>query len=221
MTLLSNERIEVKKSWGSVKNKLKSLFVVPPTEEEEFDVSFSPPTFLRLEESVFFTDVGDSDLASDNSSIDSFPTIHRTSSQLSPPKSILKGSIPRIPSEPTLCTATPGPSVPDLAPASPVSSAGSSTISCTTPSPRRSLRRCPQTPFDTRPPTRPSPKVFRFSETVVVYETYNSDHYPRESADSPEFTPKQIEKLNREIRRYKLGEMKVHPDSINNLSLTI
>ncbi|KAJ9072040.1 hypothetical protein DSO57_1031332 [Entomophthora muscae] len=63
--------------------------------------------------------------------------------------------------------------------------------------------------------------LFRFSEDVVVYETYNSEEYSRKAVKPLYFSPKEFIEVEEEICHFKLHEMKVHPDSVNNISLLI
>ncbi|KAJ9075853.1 hypothetical protein DSO57_1031722 [Entomophthora muscae] len=207
--MASKLKLLSEKSWSSFKSKLKS-FVLPTPEENGFDVDFSPPTIVRLEESVF-SDYADSESSFD-SSHESLPIYSYQTSQVPSEKPALKSCIRRSVSTPTM----------DL---SPTESEPSPSLSIhSTATSARWLRRRPQISFENASVISESPstsKVFRFSETVVVYETYNSDHYPREAVDNPDLTLKQIEKLNKEIRRFKLSEMRVHPDSVNNMSLNI
>lgn len=212
----------LRKSWSALKRKLSPP---RPTAEEDdvgYPIRFSPPTVVRLEESVHAnsTDSTSSFTSSEESVPDYTPSpigmhksiyIQRSTSQLSvqPPTQArsLKSCIRR------------SASVPSMPPQRQQLSHSPSLCSSIRSSPESRLQRRLQISSDPSSGSSSTTKVCRFSEAVVVYETYGRDHYSRESVRDPDLTPKQIYKVNREVRRFKLSEMRVHPDSVNNTSI--
>ncbi|KAJ9071287.1 hypothetical protein DSO57_1038409 [Entomophthora muscae] len=206
--MASKLKLLAKKSWCSLKSKLLSVIYPTPEEKEaKFDIKFSPPTVVCLEESVF-TDYATTESSSD-SSVESLPIYSSQTSQVLPEKPVLKSCI-------CLTVSAPSTGLPPSESEIPPSYIHSTATSV------RQLRRQPHILFKSSSlisESSSASKVCRFSENVVVYETYNSDHYPREAAKKPNLTPKKVKELIEEICHFKLSEMKVHPDSFNNMNL--
>jgi hypothetical protein len=66
-----------------------------------------------------------------------------------------------------------------------------------------------------------STKSCRFDSTVLVFETYHPGDYDRAEPEHPPMTGKELEKIYLELRRFKLKEMTIHPNSVHNISLSI
>ncbi|PWA01230.1 hypothetical protein BB558_002671 [Smittium angustum] len=54
---------------------------------------------------------------------------------------------------------------------------------------------------------------FRFDETVLVYETFNSEDYDRSGYPAARITPESAYEIKKELNEYKFYEMEVHKDS--------
>ncbi|KAJ9072703.1 hypothetical protein DSO57_1024527 [Entomophthora muscae] len=190
--MASKLKLLARKSWCSLKSKLLSVIYPTPEEKEaKFDVKFSPPT-----------------VSSSDSSVESLPIYSSQASQVLPEKPVLKSCI---------CLTVSAPSI-----GLPPSESEISPYIHSTATSVRQLCRQPHISFKSSSlisESSSASKVCQFSENVVVYETYNSDHYPREVAKKPVLTPKRFERLIREIGLFKILEMKVHPDSYKNTNL--
>ncbi|KAI9298719.1 hypothetical protein K502DRAFT_322667 [Neoconidiobolus thromboides FSU 785] len=224
--------------------KLKS----EQAEEIQFDgFSWRPPVILRLEESVFNPDYSITLGCSNNSSSESLTASLSSSSSITIAHPFYLSKVPsnvKIPLKSSMKSLRASPSEPCLN--GMIDKSDSSlndtlnylnitfhfedndednetkvVIRSHTATP---FNKCKRLPFSSQAQVKTNlskAKALRFDENVVVYETYNIEDYPRTAVEPPEFTKKELERVNKEIRKYKLGEMRVHPESFNNLLLSV
>lgn len=64
-----------------------------------------------------------------------------------------------------------------------------------------------------------SPASVRFAPHPVITHTYGSKEYVREAWEEQRFSKRELSRLHRDLDAFKLLEMDIHPQSIQNTFL--
>lgn len=77
----------------------------------------------------------------------------------------------------------------------------------------------PYAPSLATPPAAANRKRVEFFRVAVVADTYGTDEYGREAEEERELSKRELSRIYRELDHFKLLEMEIHPDSIQNTLL--